>query len=314
MQEKEPLVSIVVITYNSSKYVLETLESAKEQTYQNIELIISDDGSTNDNTIEICKNWLAENKDRFVNSELLTVEKNTGISANFNRGLRVSSGEWLKFIAGDDVLRSDCIQIYVNYILENPNCFFLHSQVQKYSNTISDDNQILKEDKKTLKFNNSNITVEEQFQILIRCNPVNAPSTFISKKIFNTVGNFNENFQMWEDAPMWISIVSAGFKFHYLDTITVNYRIHSDSATFFNKSNLLFTESRLLKDRYYLNYSNNFGLLERIIKWTNYKRKIILQKMGLNNSSKFSSKFNTLTGFIFEYYIAKINEKYKYNT
>ncbi len=56
-----PLVSIIVITYNSSKYVLETLESAKAQTYQNIELIVSDDGST-DNTIEICKIWIEKTR------------------------------------------------------------------------------------------------------------------------------------------------------------------------------------------------------------------------------------------------------------
>ena len=51
-----PLVSIVVITYNSAEYVLETLESAKAQTYQNIELIVSDDCSA-DNTVETCSRW-----------------------------------------------------------------------------------------------------------------------------------------------------------------------------------------------------------------------------------------------------------------
>jgi alpha-1,3-rhamnosyltransferase len=71
---EQPLVSIVVITYNSSDYVLETLESAKDQTYKNIELIISDDCST-DNTVEICKNWLEENKERFKHTELITVKK-----------------------------------------------------------------------------------------------------------------------------------------------------------------------------------------------------------------------------------------------
>ena len=64
MQEGNPLVSIIVITYNSSKYVLETLESAKAQTYQNIELIVTDDCS-NDNTVEICRKWIEENKERF---------------------------------------------------------------------------------------------------------------------------------------------------------------------------------------------------------------------------------------------------------
>lgn len=102
-QSENPLVSIIVITYNSAKYVLETLESAKAQTYQNIELIITDDASQDD-TVEICKEWLKENKELFVKTELVTVQKNTGISPNCNRGLKLSNGKWLKFIAGDEVI------------------------------------------------------------------------------------------------------------------------------------------------------------------------------------------------------------------
>ena len=76
MQGKEnPLVSIIVITYNSAKYVLETLESARYQTYQNIELIVSDDCSV-DNTVEICNNWIKKNSNRFARVELITVNKN----------------------------------------------------------------------------------------------------------------------------------------------------------------------------------------------------------------------------------------------
>ena len=62
-KNNNPLVSIIVITYNSAKFVLETLESAKAQTYQNIELIISDDGST-DNTVQICREWLKNNEEQ----------------------------------------------------------------------------------------------------------------------------------------------------------------------------------------------------------------------------------------------------------
>lgn len=74
MSKNKPLVSIVVTTYNSSKYVLETLESVKAQTYKNIELIISDDYSL-DNTVEICKKWITENSDRFVNTKIIIVKK-----------------------------------------------------------------------------------------------------------------------------------------------------------------------------------------------------------------------------------------------
>lgn len=101
MKTKEnSLVSVVLITYNSSKYVLDTLESVKNQTWDNIELIISDDGST-DNTTAICSNWLSENQNRFYNALLITVDENTGIPSNCNRGLRATKGEWLKTISGD---------------------------------------------------------------------------------------------------------------------------------------------------------------------------------------------------------------------
>ena len=64
------LVSIVVITYNSSHYVLETLESIKSQTYKNIELIVTDDCSSDD-TIFLCQNWIEKNKSNFVRTSLL---------------------------------------------------------------------------------------------------------------------------------------------------------------------------------------------------------------------------------------------------
>jgi alpha-1,3-rhamnosyltransferase len=73
-----PLVSIVVITYNSSSYVIETLESIKAQTYQNIELIVSDDCSK-DKTVDVCKKWIEKNKQRFVRTELITIEKRNRI-------------------------------------------------------------------------------------------------------------------------------------------------------------------------------------------------------------------------------------------
>ena len=61
MNMRQPLVSINITTYNSSKFIIETLESAKMQTYQNIELIVSDDSSV-DNTVELCKKWIEKNK------------------------------------------------------------------------------------------------------------------------------------------------------------------------------------------------------------------------------------------------------------
>src|SRR5688572_26730058 len=109
----QPLVSVIVITYNSALYVLETLDSIKRQTYQQIELIISDDCS-NDATVELCRKWLSVNGSRFVRTSLIEVESNTGIAQNCNRGVEASKGEWIKIIAGDDALEVYTITDYIN--------------------------------------------------------------------------------------------------------------------------------------------------------------------------------------------------------
>ena len=68
-----PLVSVAVIAYNSAEYILETLESIKAQTYDKIELIVSDDCSL-DGTVEICHKWIDANKSRFVDICIVVVE------------------------------------------------------------------------------------------------------------------------------------------------------------------------------------------------------------------------------------------------
>ena len=99
----DPLVSIIVVTYNSSKYILETLESAKAQTYNNIEIVISDDGST-DSMVEICKEWLSEHLGRFRTTKCSILENSKRIVLKCNLCLLKAKGEFIKNITGDDVL------------------------------------------------------------------------------------------------------------------------------------------------------------------------------------------------------------------
>lgn len=123
-----PLISVVIITYNSSKYILETLESIKAQSYKNIELIVSDDCST-DNSVELSTKWINENRDRFTNAKIITTPVNTGISANCNRGLRECTGEWIKILSGDDILLKNSIKDNFNYASEHPEASFIFSNV-----------------------------------------------------------------------------------------------------------------------------------------------------------------------------------------
>lgn len=142
-----PLVSVIVGTYNSSRFVIETLESIKAQTYVNIELIISDDCSA-DNTVALCENWLNENDNRFLGSKILTSENNSGIPANCNRGVKAARGDWVKLIAGDDFISNkylmecmnDCINdeqtgiIYTNSVyVDEHSCEITRAATINYS-------------------------------------------------------------------------------------------------------------------------------------------------------------------------------------
>lgn len=238
VEDNNPLVSINVITYNSSKFVLETLESAKAQTYQNIELIVSDDCST-DNTVDICREWIEKNKDRFVRTELITVEKNTGIPANCNRAVKASKGEWIKGIAGDDALIGTCVEDNLEFIKNDRNKKIIVSMMKIYKDSFCESNLFNELNLQYIKFKKIfDLSSNEQFNHILKFNFIAAPSVFINKQIFCEIGGYDESI-MYEDYPMWIKILMSGYKFYFLDKETVMYRRHSNSIQTISKE-LLF--------------------------------------------------------------------------
>lgn len=231
MQEN-PLVSIIVITYNSSKYVLETLESAKVQTYPNIELIVSDDCST-DNTIEICKEWIDENKERFVRTELISVEKNTGIPANCNRGIKASQGEWLKLIAGDDALKAYAIQNVINVTKGSPSIEVLLTQVEVYKNNFCPNNllSIHPSNWHIIPIYSNNPLPQDQLEFILNGGYHSTPGLFIKKKVYDEIGYYEEKYPLNEDTPYYLSLGLHKKMIYFKPIVTVNYRKSLNNLT-----------------------------------------------------------------------------------
>lgn len=258
MRENNPLVSIIVITYNSAKFVLETLESAKAQSYQNIELIVSDDCSS-DNTVEICREWIEENKDRFVRTELITVSENTGIPANCNRGVRAAQGEWVKLIAGDDALMENAITDVIQFV-QNKNIYLLQTSAEVYNESLdfdykkgiwqpSDDNRFFSADALT------------QFKLLKFWFNLNAPAMFINRKVILDIP-FDEEFKKIEDFPYWLAVTRKGFKISCKNIKTVKYRIHNHSVQSLG-DNAFWTQEQLetiikIFSKYYSDYKGSY--------------------------------------------------------
>jgi glycosyltransferase involved in cell wall biosynthesis len=95
-----PKVSVIVPVYNQAPFIRETVDSVLAQDYGSIELLLSDDGST-DGTSEILQAYAAENPDRV---RVVTSERNTGIAGAFNRALEAHTGQYIAWLGGDDVM------------------------------------------------------------------------------------------------------------------------------------------------------------------------------------------------------------------
>ncbi|MDD4777210.1 MAG: glycosyltransferase [Fermentimonas sp.] len=232
---KTPLVSIVLITYNSSGYVLETLESVKAQTWRNIELIVSDDGST-DHTIELCSDWLDKNRGHFYNAELITVPHNTGIPSNCNRGLRAAKGDWVKTISGDDILLENCISDNLTYADLFSDASFIISDVQE----IDEKGEFLRTvtTSEGVKYFAGISSSKKQLKAYIRW-PVflNVPTFFCKRDVIERIGFCDEEFSIYEDTTMVIRMMEKGIKLYYMEKPTVAYRIHQNSVSRSDKMN-----------------------------------------------------------------------------
>jgi len=225
----------VVITYNSAKTVLETLDSIKTQTYQNIELIISDDCSK-DNTAEIVVEWLNRNSPRFVYAELITTDVNTGVSGNINRGVAKSHGDWIKSIAGDDILIPTAIEEYVNFVTNHSD------KVQMCVCDVelfTDDGEVPEYRKQEYQryFNVEKEPYPEQYLRCMQGNIFVGPGFFYTRKLYDEVRGFSAEYGNGEEWPFVYKVLRCGNRIYAIEKKLVRYRF-SQSSLSHSKSEL----------------------------------------------------------------------------
>lgn len=286
-----PLVSVVVVTYNSEHTVIETLESIKNQTYQNIELVISDDCSK-DNTSVLCRDWLRENGIYFHGARYLDASCNTGVAGNCNRGYRAAKGSWIKGIAGDDVLESNCIEELIHFQVNNPEANIIVSDYNSYKDFflpqyLIDDNSILKKyetiaDKTARRIFN---------QLCVAgCNFIPACTLFISSAFFNRIGGFDEDIPACEDYPFFLKATSQGEKPYRCNKKLVKYRISNQSISHHSTSCIIrpttVNQRRIIYNKY---IKTKASKLASILFYARYKMLLWFSNSKLNNNSKFNN-------------------------
>jgi glycosyltransferase involved in cell wall biosynthesis len=227
------LVTIISQTYNSGPFLLETLESAYNQTYNNLALIISDDCSSDD-SLAIARTWIEQDrvKARFQSIEVLSVPKNTGVSANCNRCVQAAKSEYFKFIAGDDILYPNAVEDNMNFVGEHPEAKIIFSQIKVYQDQFTEENYIktTPHDYPTHFMGNGVSAADQHIMLLLSDRIHYTPSFFCNKAAILQVGGYDERNKLVEDYPMWLKLTEAGIRLHYFPKVTVGYRLHSKAT------------------------------------------------------------------------------------
>lgn len=231
MMESKPLVTVGVITYNSSQYVTETLDSIIKQTYKNLELIISDDCSSDD-TVKVIQDWILKNKNNVsFPIRLITVDKNTGTAGNNNRIIEKTNGAWLKIIAGDDVLPNYSIEHYVEYVNNNPEVQATFADELDFPERFDvEPIAYHKIDLSRLVFGKS-ATASFQHKVFSRRILGLGPTFFARTDVIRNVGGFDVRFPLIDDVPLFIKITGAGIKIHRIPEALVYYRVNCSSVS-----------------------------------------------------------------------------------
>lgn len=213
--EKLPKISIIIPVYNGDNYVSLAIESALKQDYDNLEIIVVDDGSK-DKTSKICEKY--GDRIKYIKKE------NGGVSTALNLGIKNMTGEYFSWLSHDDLYYKDKISTEVNYLIKND---LLNT------NTILCSNYSAIDEFGNYSFSTS---LNERFlnknSILpLLLGAINGLSLLIPKKAFEEVGFFDTNLRAVQDYQLWFDMWKKGYKFLFLQDVLVSTRYHSKSVT-----------------------------------------------------------------------------------
>jgi len=231
------IVSVIMPTYNRAKYIADAAKSVLNQSYRGIELIIIDDGST-DNTKEVVTPFLKDKRTRYIK------QKNMGAAAARNHGLAIGSGKYTAFIDSDDIWEEDKIDIQVLVLDTLPEIsavftdfsaiskkgYYEKSHIKSYF-SVFNDYKLNYKDVFTNVVTGKSRELKDKHKIywgniyktMIFGNAI-LTSTFICRQnIFDSIGMFNTKYETLEDYDLFLRITKE-YPVAFIDKPLVRYR------------------------------------------------------------------------------------------
>jgi glycosyltransferase involved in cell wall biosynthesis len=220
LRNESPLVSVVITVFNGEKYLREAIESVLAQTYNPYEIILIDDGST-DNSGEIAKSFASELRYFY--------QENRGQGTALNRGIELSGGRFFSFLDADDIWKKDKLMHQMAAFADNPEADMVFGYVEQFYSSELDENY-----KKSIRIPAK--VMRGFFK----------GSMLIKRDSFFRVGKFDTRWRLGDFIDWYSRATEEGLKSVILDEVVLLRRIHANN-TGFRKRSLRPEFARILK-------------------------------------------------------------------
>lgn len=256
----EDLISVIVPVYNVEKYLRESLDSIINQTYKNLEIILVDDGST-DNSLRILREY--EKKDKRIS---VLTQKNGGICMAMKNGVLFSSGKYIARSDGDDINELNRYELQLKYLKEN-NCDLVGCYIKGFGDGDKNYQKIVD------RSNNPIRNFDDAFLRSYFGGVITGGSIFTRGDVLKKLSPFHKDYGIVEDRLIYLSFLKNECRIGMVEELLYYYRIHHTNTSLNPKNSL-----NLMKRHFELVF---MYLFDEALK--NYRNIIIIHRREVLN-------------------------------
>ncbi len=224
---KNDLFSVILLHYNQPRYIFTALDSVLNQNYDNIELVIADDAST-DIDLDTLKSYLEENKkDNIANIIYSINEVNQGTVKTINSAVKKCNGKYILFFAADDALYDENVisNFEKSFRKSKDNVYMISSQCHMMDENLEEELHTFVRPTQAVSFNKMNS--EEQYRVFCSSCFLAIGATAMRSNMFEKFGYFNEEYKFIEDWSYFLHLTRNGGLMKYVD---FNGLLHRDGG------------------------------------------------------------------------------------
>ncbi|MBN1483086.1 MAG: glycosyltransferase [Chloroflexia bacterium] len=218
--EHSPKVSVIISSYNYARFVGEALQSVAAQTWEDYEIIVVDDGSTDETRAAVERSGVPCQ---------YIYQENQGAAAARNTGLRAARGEYVNFLDADDLLYPQSLELMAGYLDQHPDVALVYGDaIYFYQDGSGRPTRRFSRGLRTPPYPPSGNMLE----VLVINSVFNPAAGLVRKSRVLDVDGFKRELRYAEDYDLWLRMAAQGYTFAYIDQAVAKYRIHGRNKIF----------------------------------------------------------------------------------